>query len=199
VAPEVASVTTAFPIGAVVTGATSGATGTVTARTTSAATSGVVLSITGAVGRFVAGESVSGNPSGAGTVEEYHPEQPDYARIFVDGGNDSSSTTPSWVFDFPDSDKLKFQSNDLHAILRLYGRTGHEVGNESNVFNLGAIDCFSPIRPYEFTVGGLAANDPEDAGNACYSYDGFNYIRNNGGTRTFRMYLNGGWKTVTVS
>lgn len=123
---------------------------------------------------------------------------PNYARFFVDSGNDSGHSTPSAIMDMPSPNKFKFADNEGFTIYRVYGRGGQEVGFATNFFNsYGAFDLFCPMRLFTFSYGGGTSGGPESL--AGFAQDGFMYYRQNYGSALLddvRVFDKGTWRSV---
>lgn len=128
-----------------------------------------------------------------------------YARFFVDAGNDNGHTTPSVIFDMPIPNKMVLKDNESNTIIRYYGRKGQEVGNPLTYFNAyGAFDLFCPARLFTFDYNGASVGGPETNGGngGAYNQDGFMYARLNYGSSRIsdiRFYIDGRWRSVSMT
>ena len=127
-----------------------------------------------------------------------------YARFFVDAGNDSGHSTPSVIWDLPIPNKGVLKDNESNTLIRYYGRKGREVGNPQVNFNAyGATDFFHPIRLGTFDYSGASVGGPETNGGngGCYNQDGFMYARLNYGSNQIsdiRVYIDGKWRSISM-
>lgn len=132
---------------------------------------------------------------------------PNYARFFVDSGNDGGQSTPSAIMDMPIPNKFKFSDNEGFTMFRLYGGHGQEVGFsgvDDNYFdgfgggnNGGAFDLFVPMRHLTYSYGGGTSGGPEAAPG--YAWPGFMYYRQNYGAglvSDLRLFTGTSWQSV---
>lgn len=155
----------------------------------------------GNIGRDPQSQNIWGFIAERGYGFHVRYQKANYGRMFVDSGNDSGHSTPSMIIDMPSPDKLVFKDDGSHTIMRLYGRTGQEVGFAANWFTgYGAVDLFAPMRYFTFDYNGGTAGGPETYPG--YLQDGFAYIRQNyGSTRItdMRIFVDGLWRSVSLN
>lgn len=163
-------------------------------------TSGEAGAVIGTIGRDPKSQNIWGMITERGYGFHARYSGANYARFFVDAGNDSGHSTPSTIIDMPEPNKLVFKDNEGFTIVRLYGRGGQEVGFPTNYFTrYGALDLFAPFRMFQYNYGGGTAGGPEaDVG---YNQEGFMYQRLNYGASNItdiRVFNDGTWRSVKL-
>lgn len=163
-------------------------------------TAGSPTSPVGTIGRDPQSQNIWGFIAERGYGFHARYQRANYARFFVDAGNDSGHSTPSSILDMPSPNKMVFKDNGGFTIMRLYGRGGQEVGNAANYFNAyGAVDLFCPIRLFQFDFNGGTAGGPEGVSDAAFSQEGFIYQRLNygaTGNNDIRVFNAGTWRSI---